>query len=537
LNNLPYDALIMSTSIRITDASTSGDIAKSKKSKKRKAEGDGDGDGDEDGNAEKKRRKQERGSQVVEGKTKNGVEVEVPAKKKHKRDKKEKKEKETDVEEESDKRSKKDKKDKKKLKHKGENKDGENASKASEEVLEEENNAALSPVIDGVNGENKPNGTDTGHERSVNQKKKKDKRYKTDKEKHKSAESRAPESVVTNGLEEDEEMPDAPAPAIATDHIQAINGDESTLNEFGVNIGPIDGILGDFLSSDNPSCFYSTRISLHLSIPAISLSTGLNSIMAFHLGPLLLTYFPPVNGIVIGYSDPVLSSTKPSKISSPRSAPSTSSQNEPPHKSHQILAKAADDFGVAWVWLTVTFLVFAPRKGDDLRVWSNVASAGYVGCLSYNVFQVNLGKDRIPEGWSWQGPAREPQKRRKKGRLRDEGTNGDDGEIVKNDDETRREHERADFSFIADGAGNFVNTEGEKMPDSFDVKVADTDMIPERGGWTLQIDASMLDEEAEEALLAQEKETWELRQRGGKKEGAEMSGAMGEGESILEDED
>jgi hypothetical protein len=532
----------MSTSIRIPDASTGGHVAKSKKSKKRKAEGHGDGDGE--GNTEKKRRKQERGSEVIEGEVENGVEVEVevevPAKTKHKKDKNaknKKKEKETDAEERSDKRSKKDKKDKTKRKHEGENKDGENASNTNEEASGEEENAATSPVINGVNGENEPSGSDIGHERSVKQKKKKDKRDKKDNKKHESAESRAPESVVADGLEEDEEMPDASATAIATDPVQAINGDEATLNEFGVNIGPIDGILGDFLSSEDPSCFYSTRISLHLSIPAISLSTGLNSIMAFHLGPLLLTYFPPVNGIVIGYSDPVLSSTKPSKISNPRSAPSTSSQNEQPHKSHKILAKAADDFGVAWVWLTVTFLVFSPRKGDDLRVWSNVASAGYVGCLSYNVFQVNLGKDRIPEGWSWQGPTREPQKRRKKGRLRDEDTNGDGGEVVTTDNETRRETERADFAFIADGAGNFVNAEGEKMPDTFDVKVADTDMIPERGGWTLQIDASMLDEEAEEALLAQEKETWELRQRGCKKEEPEMSGAMGEGESIIEDED
>ncbi len=73
------------------------------------------------------------------------------------------------------------------------------------------------------------------------------------------------------------------------------------------------------ITKDSP--FHSATISLYLPIPPIALSqiTALPSLLTTHLTPLLLSYYPPLRGIVLAISNPILSSRKPS----PDNAPTT----------------------------------------------------------------------------------------------------------------------------------------------------------------------------------------------------------------------
>ena len=351
----------------------------------------------------------------------------------------------------------------------------------------------------------------------------------------KSRDLELPAEPVANGTAtgEDTELPDAP---VLNGFEQIANGPTNDSNgtppraDVSRESGREYPFSTDFLESTDPSCFYSTRLSLHVSIPAVSLSTAQTSILSMHLAPLLLTYYPPANGIVVAFSDPVLSARPDFGVCLPVKAPIDGTI--PKTLPKEIMSRTADEFGACWVWLTVTFLVFRPAGGDKLHGWTNVKSQGFVGLLSYNFFQTAIGKDRIPEKWTWHGSAGEPEKRkRRKGRLRD----GDAGDWNSQSSTIVEEEASRDTSYpgthLSEGAGIFVDETGAQVPDAFEFRVVDTDMVPEKDKWALHIDGSLLDEEAERKLLEEERTKFEKLQR--RAESAtpgtdvEMSGGLG----------
>ncbi|KIW54689.1 hypothetical protein PV05_07035 [Exophiala xenobiotica] len=285
----------------------------------------------------------------------------------------------------------------------------------------------------------------------------------------------------------------------------------------------------NLLESEDPSSFYSTRISLYLSIPAISLESGGSSLLATHLAPLLLTYFPPARGIVLGFSDPVLSAKANSGINLPLVPPRD--DKVPPQA--EVLAKTADEYGVCWVWLTATLLVFRPETGDDLYGWTNVTSEGFVGLVSYNYFQTAVEKSRIPAAWKWNGPTKEEttknKKKGKKGKLRDEVDHRQDSEGPEDGDTVAAPYQTR----IQDDSGYFADASGSKMPSTLEFRVVDTEVVPahDRTKWSLQIDGTLLDEETEQEVLAEERAKFERTQQRSRSQtpggDAFMAGALG----------
>ncbi|KIY02376.1 uncharacterized protein Z520_02514 [Fonsecaea multimorphosa CBS 102226] len=287
------------------------------------------------------------------------------------------------------------------------------------------------------------------------------------------------------------------------------------------------------LESEDPSSFYSTRLSLYLSIPAISLEAAKSSVLAVHLAPLLLTYFPPARGIVLGFSDPVLSAQPNSSINLPLLPP----RNGEIEAQAEVLADTADEFGVCWVWLTATFLVFRPERGDELCGWTNVTSEGFVGLVSYNYFQTAIGKSRIPAEWKWNGPSREQlpkTKKGRKGRLRDENGLDEEEEAGTQETATTLAEAPSSQTLLADDGGYFADASGTKIKSTLKFRVADTEIVPahDRNKWSLQIDGTLLDDEAERNVLEEERakfervqETSRSRSLGGE-DAAVMSGAL-----------
>jgi DNA-directed RNA polymerase I subunit RPA43 len=285
----------------------------------------------------------------------------------------------------------------------------------------------------------------------------------------------------------------------------------------------------NLLESEDPSSFYSTRISFYLSIPAISLESGGSSLLATHLAPLLLTYFPPAQGIVLSFSDPVISAKPNTGINLPLIPPRDG--RVPPQA--EVLAKTADEYGVCWVWLTATLLVFRPETGDELHGWTNVTSEGFVGLVSYNYFQTAVEKTRIPAAWKWNGPTKEEmtknKKKGKKGKLRDEVDQQQDSEGLEDGDNMAAPYQTR----IQDDSGYFADASGSKIPSTLKFRVVDTEVVPahDRTKWSLQIDGTLLEEEAEQKVLAEERAKFERTQQRSRSQtpggDAFMAGALG----------
>jgi DNA-directed RNA polymerase I subunit RPA43 len=272
------------------------------------------------------------------------------------------------------------------------------------------------------------------------------------------------------------------------------------------------------LDDTTPSPFHSVCLSLYVSLSAISLSpaTALASLQAEHLSPLLLTYYPPARGIVLAFTDTVLSSTR----TQPSNPLPGSASSQP---STSILANCADEYGVSYLWLTTTFLVFRPAPAQNLSGWINVCSDGFVGLLSYNYFQTGVARNRIPKDWRWVGPGGDPTQARKRsirGKAKKVRIRSSDSEDVDMDaDNTQATlvdpEDWAEDDY--DGTGYFVTADGSRVKGTLQFRVVDADVVPghHRDMWTLQIEGTLLNPDDEAAVVEEERAQAEkLKARG-----------------------
>lgn len=102
--------------------------------------------------------------------------------------------------------------------------------------------------------------------------------------------------------------------------------------------------------------------------------TPINGLQKDHLDPLVMSYYEPVGGVIIAYSNIRFESDK---------------------------ARIVAESPFAHVWVTVDFLVWAPKKGSVLQGWVNLQSASHVGLLVENTWNVSIPKEKIPAGWSY----------------------------------------------------------------------------------------------------------------------------------------
>lgn len=155
------------------------------------------------------------------------------------------------------------------------------------------------------------------------------------------------------------------------------------------------------LPSGSPYVLTTATLYLPLSPISISPTHALASLLAEHLSPLLLTYYSPLQGVILAYSNASISSEPPSA-----SSPSSDYQDNPQPLT---LAKSADEYGVLYVYLTATFLVFRPQRGQILEGWVNVQSEGFLGAVVLNLFSVGIERKRLPSDWKWVPPGEEEE--------------------------------------------------------------------------------------------------------------------------------
>lgn len=102
--------------------------------------------------------------------------------------------------------------------------------------------------------------------------------------------------------------------------------------------------------------------------------TPLNGLRKDHLDPLLMSYYEPLGGVIIAYNNVRFESDK---------------------------ARIIAESPFAHVWVTVDFLVWAPKRGEVLQGWVNLQSASHIGLLVENTWNVSIPKEKIPEEWKW----------------------------------------------------------------------------------------------------------------------------------------
>ena len=234
------------------------------------------------------------------------------------------------------------------------------------------------------------------------------------------------------------------------------------------------------------SSFNQQRSSLYLPLPPISQKFALKGLCAEFLSPLILTYYPPLNGVVISYSNCRLSTDPDSGTCRP-------------------LAKAIDEYAASFVWLTADFLIFRPQKGNVIEGWINLQSESNVGLLCLNLFNATIERRRLPKKWKWISGVRKPTRKRK---LK-KGVGSASTDV----DEDSEDERGMDEDIAEDTQGYYQDERGQKVEGllRFRVTSIETSRSMDRETSFLNLKGTLLDEEGEREI--QEQELSRLRDR------------------------
>ncbi|EME83582.1 uncharacterized protein MYCFIDRAFT_18374, partial [Pseudocercospora fijiensis CIRAD86] len=123
--------------------------------------------------------------------------------------------------------------------------------------------------------------------------------------------------------------------------------------------------------------------SFYLALSPCAYSDPLGGLLAEHISPHLLSYYPPLNGVLLAFENARMSES-PDQVSE---GPS------------DVLARSFNEYAVSFLWLTCDFLVFRPSPGTYLEGDVNLQNEGLLGLICFNYFNVSIPKENMPSDW------------------------------------------------------------------------------------------------------------------------------------------
>jgi DNA-directed RNA polymerase I subunit RPA43 len=246
-----------------------------------------------------------------------------------------------------------------------------------------------------------------------------------------------------------------------------------------LNEAPISDAPRDTESTGSP--FHAQTSSIYLPLAPISQRQPLEGICAEHLSPLILTYYPPLNGVILSYSNARIA--------------------ERPFEDdcNQTLLQCIDEYGAAFAWVTAEFLLFKPERGAWLEGYINLQNEGHLGLVCWNLFNASIERQRLPKEWKWVGV------------------------------ESSRESSTMNGGYAEDGMGHYVDGDGKKVEGTIRFRVKEIESSHDRERGFLSIAGTMLDDKAEKEVLEREY----LANRGKDAAGRRLGGARALGATSL----
>lgn len=220
------------------------------------------------------------------------------------------------------------------------------------------------------------------------------------------------------------------------------------------------------------SPFHLQTTSLYLPLSPISQSSAFTGLCAEHLSPLILTYYPPLRGIVLSYSNVRLSETP---------SPNSSSTTEP----FPVLAKSVDEYAASFIWATADFLVFRTQKGTWIEGYVNLQNESHLGLVYLNLFSASIPRSYLPKRWKW---------------VEDPSSSGS------SNPKTARKSNKG--SAEVEGQGHFVDENGNKVDGMVRFRIRDfeTQARIESDRGFISIEGTLLSAEEEREVEAKERE-------------------------------
>lgn len=227
------------------------------------------------------------------------------------------------------------------------------------------------------------------------------------------------------------------------------------------------------------SPFHLQTASLYLPLAPISQRHPLEGLCAEHISPLLLTYYPPLHGVILSYSNARISNEP--------------FQNPEPNGT---LLKSIDEYATSWAWVTADFVLFKPERDGWLEGYVNLQNEGHLGIVCWNLFNASIESSRLPRDWKWVG--------------------------IEGGAEIENESTSNGANYAEDGIGYYVDGSGKKIEETIRFRIKDIEASHDRERGFLSIAGTMLGDK-EEAELQQRERT---NNKNGKTDAGKRLGGM-----------
>lgn len=244
------------------------------------------------------------------------------------------------------------------------------------------------------------------------------------------------------------------------------------------------------LPSDPDFPFFTQTISLYVPFFPVGFDKPLTNVASQHLDPLLNHYSPVLRGVLLSYSNLNLSDR-----------PAKASITHPPTDRTPALLHSIDEYAVGFGWLTFDAHLFVPARGKWMEGVVQLQNEGHIGVVCWNRFNASIEAKRLPKGWKWVDLA--------KGGTKPNSSPGPDGSGGGQQDQESEDVLDGEELQVVEQihtTGYWVNERGRKVSGKlrFRIKNFDVGLAGDYG--YLSIEGTFLDDDAERALAAEERQ-------------------------------
>ncbi|KAK3326957.1 hypothetical protein B0T19DRAFT_383529 [Cercophora scortea] len=247
--------------------------------------------------------------------------------------------------------------------------------------------------------------------------------------------------------------------------------------------------------------FFTQTISLYLPFFPVGFDKPLTNMAAQHLDPLLNHYSPLLRGVLLSYSNLNLSDR-----------PVKASTVHPPTDKTPAVLKSRDEYAVGFGWLTFDAHLFKPSRGKWMEGTVQLQSEGHIGVVCWDKFNASIEAKRLPRGWKWIDLDKNADRGMFSHSLPSPPSNNEAAE------DQQQQQPQDEVSDALDGeelqvveqmhtTGYWVDEHNRKVTSEklrFRIKNFDVGLAGDYG--YLSIEGTFLDDDAERALAAAERE-------------------------------
>ncbi|KAL8281571.1 hypothetical protein RB597_009348 [Gaeumannomyces tritici] len=306
-----------------------------------------------------------------------------------------------------------------------------------------------------------------------------------------------------------DETAQSPQPQDARDNSGEPDNDGMDVDDIAVQAA--GGVLQPAHAPANPVFpFVTQTVSLYVPLFPSGFDQPLTKVAEQHLKPLLNHYSPLLKGVLLDYRHVTLAET-----------PTRADPRAPPTDRTPTVLACRDEYAVGFGWLTAEVYLFRPRRGAWMEGTVNLHSEGHLGVVCWGRFNASLEARRVPRGWRFVDVVQRAEDA-KKARFRNAGkktaaavaddasvassqVNGQDGpNNNNNEDEAPEDLENSLQQMHA--TGYWIDAEGRRVQGKLRFRIKNYDVGTAGDHGYISIEGTMLDEDAERALLAKEKE-------------------------------